>query len=239
MRSCAGPHPTPHLCRGDWARAGIAALGAAIGGISASEDEPTSRAALRSAGRLVEVGALGGIVNEAGRDLEQKVEWPLLPVLTGLGGFGYVATRLAKELETREGVIQRWTDEDTPASLPYSMGIGVAVAVGGRLLGRGYMTSRESLADYMGEESGPRVVGRLINAGMWAAGATALYGAVVARLARVNGKIETNFSTPQQRVTVGWAEQRVAIRGARSAGAPIRQRSGATPGDRRDPRRDR
>ena len=178
------------------ARAGIAALGAAIGGISASEDEPTSRAALRSAGRLVEVGALGGIVNEAGRDLEQKVERPLLPVLTGLGGFGYVATRLAKELETREGVIQRWTDEDTPASLPYSMGIGVAVAVGGRLLGRGYMTSRESLADYMGEESGPRVVGRLINAGMWAAGATALYGAVVARLARVNGKIETNFSTP-------------------------------------------
>ncbi|HEX6286563.1 MAG TPA: alpha/beta-hydrolase family protein, partial [Acidimicrobiia bacterium] len=179
------------------ARAGLTGLGAVIARISASEDEPTSRAALRSAGRLVEVAALGGIVNEAGRDLEKKVDWPLLPVLTGLGGFGYVATRLAKELETREGMIQRWTEDDTPASLPASMGIGVAVAVAGRMIGRGYMTSRDSLGDYVGgDRDGPKLVGRLINAGMWAGGATALYGAVVARLARLNGKVETNFSTP-------------------------------------------
>ena len=178
------------------ARAGLAAVGAAVAGVSQSQDEPTSRAALRSGGRLVEVAALGGIVYEAGRDLESKVDWPLLPVVTGLGGFGFVATRLAKELETRQGVIQRWTDDDTPASLPASLGIALGVAVGGRLLGKGYVTSRGSLGEYMGGEGGPKLVGRLINAGMWAAGATALYGAVVARLAQHNGKVETNFSTP-------------------------------------------
>lgn len=178
------------------ARAGLAALGAAVAGISQSEDEPTSRAALRSGGRLVEVAALGGIVYEAGRDLESKVDWPLLPMVTGLGGFGFVATRMAKELETRQGVIQRWTDDDTPASLPASLGIAFGVAVGGRLIGKGYMTSRGSLGDYIGGEGAPKLVGRLINASMWAAGATALYGAVVARLAQHNAKIETNFSTP-------------------------------------------
>lgn len=178
------------------ARAGLAGLGAAVAGISASEDEPTSRAALRSAGRLVEVAALGGIVYEAGRDLEGKVEWPLLPLVTGLGGFGFVATRLAKELETRQGVIQRWTDDDAPASLPTSVAIALAVAGGGQLIAKGYATSRESLSSYMGVEGGPKLIGRLINAGMWAAGAAALYGAVVGRLAQHNGKVETNFSTP-------------------------------------------
>jgi len=178
------------------ARAGLVGVGAAVAGISASEDEPTSRAGLRSAGRLIQVASLGGIVYEAGRDLESKVEWPLLPMLTGLGGFGYVATRLAKELETRQGVIQRWTDEDTPASLPTSLAIGLVVATGGRLMAKGYMTSRDSLGDYLGGEGGPKLVGRLVNAAMWASGATALYGAVVARLAQHNGKVETNFSTP-------------------------------------------
>ncbi len=178
------------------ARAGLAGLGAAVAGISASEDEPTSRAALRSAGRLVEVAALGGIVYETGRDLEGKVDWPLLPMVTGLGGFGFVASRLAKELETRQGVIQRWTDDDAPASLPTSVAIALTVAAGGQLIAKGYATSRASLSSYMGGEGGPRLVGRLINAGMWAAGAAALYGAVVGRLAQHNGKVETNFSTP-------------------------------------------
>jgi uncharacterized membrane protein len=145
---------------------------------------------------LVEVAALGGIVYEAGRDLEGKVDWPLLPMVTGLGGFGFVATRLAKELETRQGVIQRWTEDDTPASLPASVVIALAVGIGGQLIGKGYLTSRDSLVGYMGGEGGPKLIGRIINAGMWAAGAAALYGAVVGRLAQQNGKVETNFSTP-------------------------------------------
>ncbi|HEX6219693.1 MAG TPA: alpha/beta-hydrolase family protein, partial [Acidimicrobiia bacterium] len=154
------------------------------------------RAALRSGGRLVEVGALGGIAYQVGQDLESKVEWPLLPLITGLGGFGFVATRLAKELETRQGVVQRWTDHDTPASLPASLAIGLGVAVSGRLMGKGFLTSRGSLAGYMGGEGGPELVGRLMNAGMWATGAASLYGAVVSRLAQHNGKVEANFGTP-------------------------------------------
>jgi uncharacterized membrane protein len=161
-----------------------------------SDDESTPKSALRSAGRLVEVAAIGGIINEAGRDLEGKVDWPLLPAATGLGGFAFVATRLAKELQTRRGVIQRWTEEDKSASLPGSLGIGLGVATLGRVLAKGFKASRASLGDYMGSDGGPRIVGRVMNLGMWSGGAVSVYLAVVARLSRVNAKVETNFSTP-------------------------------------------
>lgn len=178
------------------ARAVLAAAGAAAGRINEWDDESTSRATFRSAGRLTAVAAAGGIINEVGRDLESKVDWPLLPVATGLGGFAFVATRLGKELETRESVIQRWTDDDTPASLPASLGIALGVGLLGRVIGRGFMTSRSSLGDYLGGEGGREMIGRALNAVLWGAGVATGYAAVVARLSKHNHKMETNFSVP-------------------------------------------
>lgn len=177
-------------------RAALAGVGAVVSSLAESQDEPTSRAALRSAGRVVEVAAIGGIVNEAGRDLEEKVGWPLMPVATGLAGFALVATRLSKELTTRQGVIQRWTADDEPASLPASLGIALGVGAFGNLLGRGFGISARSFSDYMGGDGGPALVGRMLNMSLWGAGAVSVYAAVVARLSQHNGKVETNFSTP-------------------------------------------
>lgn len=177
-------------------RAALAGIGAAISNISESEDEATSRASLRAAGRLIEVASIGGMINEIGRDLESQADWPLLPVATGLGGFGFVAFRMAKELETRKGLISRWTEDDKSASLGGSLGIAFTVSTLGRLLGTGFTRSRGSLADYMGGDEGPRIVGRALNLAMWGAGAVTLYGAVVARLSQHNAKVETGFSAP-------------------------------------------
>lgn len=178
------------------ARAAMVAGGAAIADISEFDDEPTSRATLRSAGRLMAVAAVGGIINEAGRDLESKVDWPLMPMVTGLGGFTFLVSRLGKELETRQGLIQRWTEDDTPASLAGSLGISIAVGLLGRILGRGFMTSRASLGDYLGGEGGRLVIGRAINLSTWGVGAATIYAAVVNGLSRHNSKVEENFSVP-------------------------------------------
>ena len=178
------------------ARAVIAAAGAAVAGINESEAESTALAALRSSGRLTAVAAAGGIINEAGRDLEGKVDWSLLPVATGLGGFAFLATRLSRELETRRGVIQRWTEEDKPASLAASVGIAVGVANLGRIAGSGFLASRRSLVEYFGGEGGGRMIGRALNMALWGAGVATLYAAVVTRLSQHNAKVETNFSTP-------------------------------------------
>jgi uncharacterized membrane protein len=178
------------------ARAILAAGGAAVASIEESEDEPTSRAALRTAGRLMSVAAVGGIIHEAGSDVQGKADTPIVPIATGLGAFALVANRLSKDLATRRGVIQRWTEDDKPASLFQSLGIGFAVANLGRFVGRSYVSSRDSISEFVGDSSGHAAIGRSLNAGIWAAGAVAAYSGLVGRLAKHNGKRETNFSTP-------------------------------------------
>lgn len=178
------------------ARGLVVASGALVGGITETEDEPTSRSTLRSAARLLAVAAAGGMINETGRDLEGEVNWPLIPVATGLGGFALVATRLSKELETRQGVVQRWREDDEPASLSASLGIALAMGGAGRALGRGFIASRGSLCEYLGGDGGRQMIGRAINLGLWGAGAAMVYGALVTRLSRHNATTEANFSTP-------------------------------------------
>lgn len=178
------------------ARAVLAAAGAAMAGTRETPEEPTSKAALRSAGRLMSVAALGGIIHEAGKEAQNKVDTPLVPIVTGLGGFAYVASRWGKELETRKGVIQRWTEDDKPANLPTSLAIAFGVASLGRLIGSGYESSRDSLVSYVGDGPGHAAIGRTINSGLWTAGAVALYNGLVQRISKNNSKVEEAFATP-------------------------------------------
>lgn len=177
------------------ARAILAVGGALLGRISETEDESTALASLRSAGRLVNVASIGGIIHEVAQDVSKKVETPLVPIATGLGGFGYVMTRWSKELETREGLVARWTEDDKPADILTSVGIALAVGNAGRYAGRGFLTSRRSLAEYMGE-GGRAMIGRAINLALWATGATVAYRALVHRLSRNNSRVEPAFSSP-------------------------------------------
>ncbi len=177
-------------------RAVIAAGGATLARIQEADDEATSKAMLRSAGQIVSVAAIGGIIHEAGNEVQGKIDTPIVPIITGLGGFGYVASRWGKELETRKAVIQRWTEDDKPAQLPMSIAIATGLAFAGRWVGRGYISSRNSLVGYIGESPGHSAIGRTINGALWGAGAVALYGSLVRRISRANAKMETNFSVP-------------------------------------------
>lgn len=178
------------------ARAAIAGGGAVLGRIAETEDESTAMASLRSTGRLLNVAAVGGIIHEAAIDVSQKIDTPIVPIATGLGGFAYAMTRWSKELETREGVVAKWTDKDKPANIFASVGIAIAVANGGRALGRGFVSSRRSMVGYMGQGVGHSAIGRSLNLALWAGGATVIYRGLVSRLARNNAKIETAFSSP-------------------------------------------
>lgn len=177
-------------------RAAIAGVAAVFADLDGTDDDSTSRAALRSSGRLAAVGALGGIVNEAGRDLERRSGWPLLPVVTGLGGFSFLVTRLARELETRVGVGERWSEDDEPASLPASLSIAFGVGLAGRALARSFLASQQSLVAYLGGEGGRRIIAKMLNAGLWSAGAVAAYLALVDRLSQDNSRVEPGFSIP-------------------------------------------
>jgi uncharacterized membrane protein len=178
------------------ARAVIAAGGAALARMAEHDSESTAKASLRSAGRLAEAGAIGGIIYEAATDVSQKVDSPIVPIVTGLGGFGYAMTRWSKEMETGQGLVARWTAEDKPANIFASVGIAVAVANGGRAVARGFASSRNSMVGYMGGGAGHNMIGRAMNLALWSAGAVVLYRSLVGRLARTNGRIEPAFSSP-------------------------------------------
>jgi uncharacterized membrane protein len=178
------------------ARAVIAGGGAALGRLAETEDESTGKASLRTAGKLVNVGAIGGIIYEAATEISEKIDTPIVPIVTGLGGFGYAMTRWSKELDTRQGVVAKWTAADKPANIFASVGIAVAVANGGRALARGFASSRGSMVGYMGGGVGHSVIGRAMNVALWGAGAVVLYRGVVSRMARTNARVEPAFGSP-------------------------------------------
>ena len=177
-------------------RAAVFGVGAALARLDETEDESTPRASARTAGRLLNLAALGGILHEAGNDLSHKMSSSLGPMTTGLGGFGYVMTRWSRELETRKGVVARWSDDDREETLLASIGIATAVAEVGQGLGRGFMASRRSLVSYMGEGLGHVMIGRGLNLALWSAGAVGGYRALVARMSRTNAKIEPAYASP-------------------------------------------
>jgi uncharacterized membrane protein len=180
------------------ARAGIAAAGTAISMIPESDDESTALASMRSVGRVARAGAIGGILYETGNELRDHfpAKSPVRPVLMGLGGFGLALVESGRLLDVRKGMIKRWTDDDKPAAIPASFAIAWGVAAAGRGLGKGFVASRGSLIRFFGEDPAHAVIGRTVNAGIWAAGAAGLYFGVVSFISRSNEKIEPAYSTP-------------------------------------------
>lgn len=177
-------------------RAAIAGAGAALSRIDETPDESTAKASLRTGGRLIYLGAMGGIIHEAGLDASRKVKTPLGPIATGIGGFAYVMTRWSRELETRQALVHKWTDNDKPANLIASAGIAGGLINAGRAMGRGFFSSRRSLVEYIGEGLGHRIIGRGLNLGLWSAGVVGVYRAVVARMSQTNARVEPSYSTP-------------------------------------------
>jgi uncharacterized membrane protein len=180
------------------ARAIAAAAGLAVSQIPETDDEPTPKASVRSAGRLVAAGAIGGAINEAGMELRgrfpgESLARPIIGGVAGAAGWLYYSKSL---LDERQAVITPWSDEDRRASLPASIGIAIAVASLGRGIGRGFMASRRASIRYFGEDRSHAAIGRIVNTAMWAAGGAGLYGTVVAAIASKNEEIEPAYSEP-------------------------------------------
>lgn len=111
-------------------------------------------------------------------------------------GFLVLVVRLARELETRLGLIERLSEDDEPASLPASLSIALGLGLAGRVAARGFLKSQQSLVAYLGSDGGRRIIGRMLNTGLWSGGAVASYLALVDRLSRDNSRVEPGFSMP-------------------------------------------
>ncbi len=177
----------------------LLAGGTALSRIPDTDDEPTPKAALRSAGDLAAAGAIGGIISESVMELRRRfpADAPVRPLITGLGTFAgamYYANRL---LAQRQAVVERWTEDDARATMPGAFAVGSGVAWTGRGLARAFTASRRGLASYFGEGDPIKATfGRALNAALWAAGGVAAYTAGVGAMARSNEIIEPAYSVP-------------------------------------------
>lgn len=180
------------------ARGGIAAAGWSLANLSETDDEHTLVSSVRSIGDLTVAAALGGMVYEAAEESRRRfpAKGPWRPLAIGGAGAGYALYRSARSLKARSALIQRWSDDDKPANLLGTVGIGVAVSTVGHLLGKAFRASARGTADFFGPDIPHQVIGRAVNAAAWGAGAAALYNTGVARIARSNEKVEPGYDEP-------------------------------------------
>lgn len=191
------PNSSPFAVRMG-ARAVATGVGLVLSRIPETDDEATSKASVRSAGKLLASGAVGSAIYETGMELRDRApsKSGIRPIITGAAGFAGAMYYSRELLAERESVIKPWSEDDKRATLPASVGIGIAVASLGRGIGGAFVASRRSTVRYFGDDAGHAAFGRALNAGMWAVGGTAFYFGVVGLIARKNEEIEPAYSTP-------------------------------------------
>ena len=176
----------------------VAGVGLAVAQLPESDDEPTARASVRTSGRLAAMAAIGGIIHEAAAGVREgrpprSVVRPLTVAAASVAG---VLTHSRRLLEHREEIVERWSDEDEVATLPTSLGIGLATVVAGNGVGAAFRATRRGALDFFGPGIAHASIARVTNATAWGVGSAALYLAGVAAIARTNEKVEPAYSDP-------------------------------------------
>jgi len=111
-----------------------------------------------------------------------------------------------KNLKERKQVIKRWPVEQKN-QLPTALGVGWATYAGSLGLGKGFGASRRAIVRYLGPGPTKRVIGGLVNAGIWAGAAITLYNAGVGYIGRSNEKVEPAYAMPPVSPLVSGSEE--------------------------------
>jgi uncharacterized membrane protein len=190
------------------ARALIGAGGTALTLLPERDGERLWVASARTTGRLLRAGAAGGVVHDLGRALQgrypaKRAVRPLVvsaALAGGLLGWG------ARRMRASEAAVQRWPLPQT-TTLPSTLATSIAVTAVGTGLTKGFVWSRGAMESYFGPGPSKRLLARLVNAGLWAAGATVAYNAGVAYVGRANERVEPAYATPPGSPLVSGSEQ--------------------------------
>jgi uncharacterized membrane protein len=178
-------------------RAALGGAGAGLAAIPQREgEEQLWVAAIRSTGQLLRDGAAGWALHDVGRWLQHR--HPDRRAIEPMTVIAAISAALLYRTG-RRGAAQNppveWRSVAKPAMLPRALATSSAVTMAGVGLARGFLRSRSALESYFGPEPSKRVFGRLVNVGVWAGAATAVYNAGIAYVGRVNEKLEPAYAT--------------------------------------------
>ena len=178
------------------ARAVIGGAGAALAAVPERHCQRLWMASLRSTGQLLRDGAAGAAVHDLGRWAQRRYPGrsAVQPVAVGAIHIAGVLYRAGRRLPARGAELDRWPRPPT-ATLPEALATSYAVTTAGTGLARGFVWSRGALESYFGPGPSKRVLARVVNAGMWAGAAMAVYSAGVAYVGRANQKVDPGYAT--------------------------------------------
>jgi uncharacterized membrane protein len=190
------------------ARAVIGGAGAALAAVPERHSNRLWVASVRSTGELLRDGAAGAAVHDLGRFLQQR--YPdgraVRPIAVGAIHTAGLVYRAGRRVPVRAAGVERWPRPQTSTALG-ALATSYAVTTVGTGLARGFVWSRGALESYFGPGPSKRVLARLVNAGLWAGAAMAVYNAGVAYVGRANQKVEPGYATaPASRLLSGCPE---------------------------------
>jgi uncharacterized membrane protein len=178
-------------------RALLGGSGAVLAALPEREGERLWVASLRSSGRLLRAGAAGGTIHDLGSYVQQRypAQRAVRPLAVSAALTGGLLWWAGRRLAAREAAVARWPLPQTTTLPGTVVTASVAMAIGAGLT-RSFVWSRGVLESYFGPGPSKRVLARLVNAGSWAAGATAVYNAYIAYIGRANERVEPAYATP-------------------------------------------
>jgi uncharacterized membrane protein len=178
------------------ARVMIGGAGAALAAVPERHSHRLWVASLRSTGQLLRDGAAGAAVHDFGRWVQRRYpsQPAVRPIAVGAIHAAGLLYRAGRRLPTREAGVDRWPRPQT-STLPGALATSYTVTTVGTGLARGFVWSRGALESYFGPGPSKRVLARLVNAGIWAGAAMAVYNAGVAYVGRANQKVEPGYAT--------------------------------------------
>ncbi|HID23304.1 MAG TPA: DUF1998 domain-containing protein [Planctomycetaceae bacterium] len=132
---------------------------------------------------------------DAGETAASHSDSVVRPVVASVAISAGLVALAGKNLRERKQVIKRWPVEQKN-ELPIALGIGWSAYAGGLGLAKAYVASRKSIVRYLGPGKTKRIVGGLVNAGIWAGAGVALYNAGVGYIGRSNEKVEPAYAMP-------------------------------------------
>jgi uncharacterized membrane protein len=179
------------------ARVVIGGAGAALAAVPERHCHRLWVASLRSTGQLLRDGAAGAAAHDLGRWVERRYpDQPAVrPIAVAAVHSAGLLYRAGRRLPAREAGPDHWPRPQT-STLPGALATSYAVTTLGTGLARGFVWSRGALESYFGPGPSKRVLARLVNAGVWAGAAMAVYNAGIAYVGRANEKVDPGYATP-------------------------------------------
>ncbi len=183
----------PHLA----GRALMGGAGIALSSIPVEEGETMWLTTARTSGRIVRGAAIGGAIYDVGMAIRKRYgsDSSLQPVVVSASTLAGLLFWAQRRRTTRQQEVGKWPILQE-VTIPTAVGTAVAVGVVGRALGWGFKATRNGFVRFLGPGLSKNVMGRAINAGLWAGAAVAAYKAGVGRLTKSNDKVEPGYAIP-------------------------------------------